>query len=241
MRQQAKKWRFKKLLILLIFYFHLEAHVKNGLWGKYQHRLWRNSNQGGLNLILSFLAFNILFFLSTPTLKGKLGIFVMTTTFLDEVGLRPSWVCNFMSWSILSSELWCETVCQNVTTSKKVTIFKVVDFAKILLPSRSSRQEWAMRWISTSSVKKWQPGRIKLNFEFFSIQYFIFSFYADFKRKTRYFCHDNSIFRWSGNQAIMSLQFHVLINLKFRVVVWNSLSKCDNKQKSDNFQSCWFC
>jgi len=29
--------------------------------------------------------------------------------------------------------LWCETVRQNETTSKKVTILKVVDFAKILL------------------------------------------------------------------------------------------------------------
>jgi len=128
MKQQAKKWRFKKLLILLIFYFHLEAHVKNGLWGEYQHRLWRNSDQGGLNSILSFLAFNI-----------------------------------------------------------------------------------------------FSP------------------FYADFKRKSRYFCHDNSNFRWSGNQAIMSLQFHVLINLIFRVVVWKSSSKWDNKQKSDDLKSCWFC
>jgi hypothetical protein len=88
-----------------------------------------------------------------------------------------------MSWSILYSELWCETVCPNKTTSKKVTISKIVIFAKILILSRSSCREWAIRWISTSSVKKYRPGRIKLNFEFFSMQYFIISFIADVKRK----------------------------------------------------------
>jgi len=45
----------------------------------------------------------------------------------------------------LISELWCEAVCPNETTSKKVTILKVVDFAKILLPDQSSRRKWAMR------------------------------------------------------------------------------------------------
>ena len=38
-----------------------------------------------------------------------------------------------------------QVFCPNETTSKKVTILKFVEFAKISLQSRSSRREWAMR------------------------------------------------------------------------------------------------
>jgi hypothetical protein len=43
---------------------------------------------GRIKLNFEFFSIQFLFFLSSPTLKGKLGIFVMTTSFLDEVGLR---------------------------------------------------------------------------------------------------------------------------------------------------------
>jgi hypothetical protein len=39
--------------LLIKLYFHLEAHVENGLWGEYQHLLRRNNDQGGLNSILN--------------------------------------------------------------------------------------------------------------------------------------------------------------------------------------------
>jgi hypothetical protein len=45
---------------------------------------------GRIKLNFEFFGIQYFIFLSTPTLKGKLGIFVMTTPFLDEVGIRPS-------------------------------------------------------------------------------------------------------------------------------------------------------
>jgi hypothetical protein len=107
-----KKWQFLKRLILIKFYFHLDAHVKIRLLGEYQHHRWRNNGQGGLNSIFNFLTLYLWIFIFSWSTKFNRKTAIKTylarlfTLFWIKKKMVQMWKLETQKYCLLQNLKW---------------------------------------------------------------------------------------------------------------------------------------
>jgi hypothetical protein len=126
------KWQNKKKVAIFEavdfdkFYFHHGALVKLRLLGEYQHRRWRNNDQGGLNSIFNFVYIYLWIFIFTLFTKcNRKTHQLWHENPMFRWSMTLATICyNFISWSSLCSELWSWKVCPSDKTRKKWRFLK---------------------------------------------------------------------------------------------------------------------